>query len=249
MSKKSSLDKCSVCTKTIAVTHKHINCHTCSKLFHIKCNNTNTKTYLDIQNGIQPEICKECTNIAPDTHQSTHMPFSHISDTQFKSLVQDFEDIPVSKYTQKPKCAVCTKTIAKNHRKIHCETCNCQVHIKCNLTDVSSYNKIIKGNLPQKCIKCEPSQAKVKPKCCKCHKKIAENHKKLKCNTCKSFLHIKCNKTDPKSYEKIIKDSGSPNVDHCVNCLIDNIPFQSLSELELTAVCKGIDTEADVLTQ
>ena len=173
--------------------------------------------------------------------------FHTIFDTLFQSITQNFEDISVHHNKPKPKCAVCSKTIAKNHRKILCEICNCQVHIKCNLTDVTSYNKIIRDKLPQKCINCEPTKPTPKPECCMCHKKIADNHRKLECNTCQSFIHIKCNKTDPKHYEKIIKDTGNPKIDQCNSCLVDNIPFQNLSELEFTAVCKGIDIEADVL--
>ena len=173
---------------------------------------------------------------------STSLP-----DTQFHTIVHDFEDLTILKDAPKPKCSICDKTIAKNHRKILCEICNCQVHIKCNLTNVTTYNKIIKDRLPQRCITCEPSQGVFNPECCVCHKKIAANHKKLECNTCRSFVHIRCNKTDPKSYEKIIKDTGHTKIDHCNNCLIDNIAFQNLSELEFTAICKGIDTESDIL--
>ena len=248
MSKDNPTKKCSTCSKTISITHRFIHCQTCSKTFHIKCNNTHLKEYQQIKKGTLPEICRECTNINPETNHSHDMPFSHISDTQFKTIVQDFQDLSASKPSiPKPKCAICSKTIAKNHRNILCEICNCQVHIKCNLTDVTSYNKIIRDKLPQKCKTCDPSQINIKPKCCVCNRKIADNHKKLECNTCQSFIHIKCNKTDPKHYDKIMKDTGSPKIDHCNNCLIDNIPFQNLSELEFTAICKGIDTEADVL--
>ena len=164
-------NKCSTCLKTIAVNHRSIHCQKCSRNFHIKCNNIDTKKYTEIKNGSMQEICTECTDIIPETFQPNDIPFSHISDTQFQSIVHNFEELPVSKNISKPKCTFCSKTIAKNHRKIVCEICKCQVHIKCNLTDVSSYNKIIKNRLPQKCKTYDPSQITIKPECCICLKK------------------------------------------------------------------------------
>ena len=49
-------------------------------------------------------------------------------------------------------CGICKKTIAKNHRKIRCYNCNYRYHIKCNKTDVETYNKI--KHIPQLCIIC-----------------------------------------------------------------------------------------------
>ena len=242
--------KCSFCQNTIAINHRFIHCNTCSTNVHIKCNNTDPKSYQQIKDGLLPEICSLCQNDIPgtDQSQSDSMPFSSISETSFRAIIHDYKTMSdPTKVLQKITCTLCNKTIAKNHRKIACDECNTTVHIKCNLTDVATYNKIIKNKLPQKCITCDPTQIVKKPKCCMCNKKIAENHKKLECNTCKNFLHIKCNKTDPKSYEKIIKDNGAPKIDHCCNCLADNIPFQHLSEIEFTALSKGIDTEADIL--
>ena len=43
-------------------------------------------------------------------------------------------------------CGICTKTIAKNHRNLKCILCSRNVHIKCNKTDVKTYNKIIIEN-------------------------------------------------------------------------------------------------------
>ena len=241
--------KCSLCEKTIAINHRFIQCNTCSRNVHIKCNNTDIKSYQEIKAGLIPAICSSCQNDISDTHQpqSDSMPFSSISDTSFRTIIHDYTTLEDSKNFKKITCSLCNKTIAKNHRRISCDECYTSVHIKCNLTDVTTYNKTIKNNVSLKCITCDPTQIIIKPKCCMCNKKIAENHKKLECNTCKNFLHIKCNKTDTKSYEKMIKDNGAPKVDHCCNCLADNIPFQNLSEIEFTAISKGIDTEADIL--
>lgn len=239
---------CTSCQKTIAINHRYIQCNTCSNNVHIKCNNTDAKSYQKIKAGMIPEICYLCLNNNSDIDQlqSDCMPFSTISETSFRATIHDYQT-PRDSINQKITCTLCNKTIAKNHRKISCDECNNIVHIKCNHTDVTSYNNIIKNNLKQKCITCDPTQIIKKPKCCICNRNIAANHKKVECNTCKNFLHIKCNKTDPKNYDKIIKDNGAPKVDHCYNCLADNIPFQNLSEIEFTAISKGIDTEADIL--
>ena len=72
------------------------------------------------------------------------------------------------------KCMICIKTIAKNHRFIHCQTCKAKVHIKCNKIDAVTYNKIVEENLPQYCLNCKPSSKN----CGICSKVIAVNHKK-----------------------------------------------------------------------
>ena len=55
----------------------------------------------------------------------------------------------------KLSCGICSKTIAKNHRFIHCELCNVKVHIKCDNTDIKTYNKIKTDNLSQTCTLCK----------------------------------------------------------------------------------------------
>ena len=158
---------------TIAINHRYIHCQTCSHDFHIKCNNTDIKSYQKIKDGTIPEICKHCLAITPGTNESNDMPFSSISDTEFQTINLDIEDLSHLKNNLKITCTICNKTIARNHRKITCEICSSNVHIKCNLTDVTSFNNIIKNKLPQKCKNCDPSQVILKPNCCVCNKKIA----------------------------------------------------------------------------
>ena len=55
----------------------------------------------------------------------------------------------------KVHCGICTKTIAKNHRKIICQVCKSHIHIKCNNTDVNTYNKIMKLEITLTCYKCQ----------------------------------------------------------------------------------------------
>ena len=152
-----------------------------------------------------------------------------------------------SSTTSKPQCKICTKTIAKNHRKIACQVCNLFVHIRCNQTDVKTYNTIIKDNIPQTCLMCQNQHIgpiTQKTHCTVCTKTIAKNHRNICCDSCKSRIHIKCNNTDVKTYNKIVKGNQSVT---CIKCQQENIPFQGLSDIDFSAVNKGLSTDIDIL--
>ena len=51
-------------------------------------------------------------------------------------------------------CKVCTKSVAKNHRKLQCSACNQWVHLKCNNLDKKSYETLNTDNQPWYCISC-----------------------------------------------------------------------------------------------
>ena len=57
-----------------------------------------------------------------------------------------------------------------------------------------------------------------------------KNHKIISCNICKFEIHIKCNRIDDKTYEKI-KIKKLTQI--CIKCKEDNIPFQSLNNQQL----------------
>ena len=83
-----------------------------------------------------------------------------------------------------------------------------------------------------------------KHKCEVCSKTIASNHRKIHCCACKSTVHIKCNKTDEKSYNSIIKNKLSVI---CIKCQADNIPFQNLSDIQFAAVSRGNNTGTEII--
>ena len=241
---------CNICYKTIAKDHKIIHCQNCNSKVHINCNKTDIKSYNKLKRDNLPQMCFPC--------QSLKLPFQNLTDTQFsaenKGITFTNNTIP------KTCCGICTKTIAKNHRNIKCQTCNCLVHIKCNQTDVKSYNKIIKENLPQTCFNCQTKNnisqnlpdllnlpgSNSKTHCGVCTKVIAKNHRNIHCNSCNSKVHIKCNKTDVKTYNKIIKDNISII---CNNCQTENIPFHNLTDLQFSAVNKGLNTDTEALEE
>ena len=86
-----------------------------------------------------PEICFKC--------DSLNIPFYSLTDKDLILVA------PLTKEIVK-RCNTCKRTIAKNHRHIHCHSCDSKVHIKCNLTDVQTYEKIIIKKLPQSCFQC-----------------------------------------------------------------------------------------------
>ena len=59
---------------------------------------------------------------------------------------------PISDNPKYP-CRACNRTIAKNHRKLKCITCNYRIHIKCNKTEQNEYNQLPSKSI-QTCVKC-----------------------------------------------------------------------------------------------
>ena len=229
----SSKGCCEICTKSIAINHRSILCQVCNKHLHIKCNQTDAKTFENINRNKIPQTCLKC--------QVKGLPFQDLSDTQFSAENQNI--ILPSSIACKPQCKICTKTIAKNHRKISCQACSSNVHIKCNQTDVKTYNKILKEKLPQTCLSCQNLHTKSisqKSSCGVCTKTIAKNHQNIYCELCNCRVHIKCNKTDVKTYNSVVKENKKVT---CISCQLENIPFQSLTDIEFSAVNKGLDTQ------
>ena len=81
--------------------------------------------------------------------------------------------------------------------------------------------------------------------CGVCTKNIRTNHKFIKCSICNYRVHIKCNKTDSKSYEIIIKKQ-EPQI--CIKCQEESIPFQKLTDQQFFATSeKGVNRDVDGL--
>ena len=236
--------KCGICLKVFAKNHKHIKCSKCLGKFHLKCNETDEKIYNQLKFN-ESILCIKCK---PD-----NFPFQALSDIQFFAENNTIKHPTTS--STKTKCGGCTKTIAKNHRKIICQFYNTHCHIKCNNTDVKTFNKINRYELPQVCFKCypkyklthdlpDPPFPSQKFQCGVCTKTIANNHRKIHCSSCNSTIHIKCNKTDVKTYD-MIKEKNLSVI--CITCQVDNIPFQNLSDIQLAAVSKGIEVDSEAL--
>ena len=71
----------------------------------------------------------------------------------------------------------------------------------------------------------EPTGDNPKYPCGICNRVIAKNHKFLRCNICNFKVHIKCNKTEDKTYINIQNSSCKTVI--CLKCKEENIPFFS----------------------
>ena len=239
--------KCSICKFKVSTNHRHIDCTKCHRKVHIKCNNTDFSTYNNLQSN---KIL--CINCKPD-----NFPFQDLSDVLF--LAENTLVHIDHKNTTHPKvkCFECTKHIAKNHRKLKCNFCDNHFHIKCNGTDIKTYNAIQKQNLIPVCKICHPLHRAshnlpplkpVTPKisCNACLKTIAVNHRKVFCSCCQKYSHIKCNKIDTQMFDRIIKNDDSIL---CATCKRENIPFHELNDIQLSAITKCIEINSEILDE
>ena len=64
----------------------------------------------------------------------------------------------------------------------------------------------------------------IKFPCGVCSKSVANNNRALCCDSCDKWVHMKCNFLNKKTYQKLQKDE-SPWF--CINCVKDQLPFQS----------------------
>ena len=54
---------------------------------------------------------------------------------------------PIATANSKPKCSICFRTIARNHRSVVCTTCKSNLHIKCCGLSVANYKQIHLGDI------------------------------------------------------------------------------------------------------
>ena len=73
-----------------------------------------------------------------------------------------------------------------------------------------------------------------------CYKKIGVNHRHIKCSICQFKIHIKCNKTDLKTFEKLKNDETAI----CLKCKTENIPFFSSPENEYQYIPNDLQIQA-----
>ena len=66
---------CSICDKVIALNHKFIECNSCMKLVHIKCNKFDAKQYERYVEDENPTFCLSCNR--------EKLPFLEHNDKQY----------------------------------------------------------------------------------------------------------------------------------------------------------------------
>ena len=73
-----------------------------------------------------------------------------------------------------------------------------------------------------------------------CFKNVHARHKKLCCDLCNNWVHIKCNILGDKEYKYHKKNPGAHF--HCLKCMENFIPFSSLSDNQFSiAVKQGVN--------
>lgn len=82
----------------------------------------------------------------------------------------------------------------------------------------------------------------VKYPCGFCQRPVAINSRAIECDSCKQWIHTKCNLTTPAEYNWLIEHPETPW--SCQKCNSTCFPFneQSNEELKLTMQGKNIDS-------
>ena len=83
--------------------------------------------------------------------------------------------------------------------------------------------------------------------CSICSKAVHNRHRAIECDTCKQWVHIKCNKLDAKDYKYHQENPNAPFL--CLKCSEEYLPFSLLNNNQFDiSVKKGINylTETDI---
>ena len=135
-------------------------------------------------------------------------------------------------------CGICHHVVTDNDKALICDRCEKWIHTKCTkMPDIKYEHHIINYEDTFECRNCRT--------CGICDKIIASNHKFVDCNTCRKYVHIKCNKFDEKQYDRYKKDK---NPTFCLKCNEENLPFLNLSDKQHSLTMDGINypEETDV---
>ena len=76
-----------------------------------------------------------------------------------------------------------------------------------------------------------------------CKKSVASNHRAIQCETCKFWIHIKCNNISPPEY-KVYMGDDDPWI--CVKCIKTNLPFGELDNKLFYLNQQGNSTQSNI---
>ena len=89
----------------------------------------------------------------------------------------------------------------------------------------------------------------IKEPCGICQKSVAKTHKAIECDTCKKWIHIKCNYVSEQFYNSLIDENLNENITEdektkwvCINCINSNLPFSKLDQKSFFLNSQGIDS-------
>ena len=140
--------------------------------------------------------------------------------------------------TNPDPCVICHKTVTDDQRALMCDKCSLWVHTKCQrISNIEYENHEINYELEFECKICRT--------CALCDKTIAKCHKKLECNLCKKYDHIKCNRLNATDYDKITKSNSAFT---CFNCIASQFPFTNMPDNQFDMLVRNGVVCADDLT-
>ena len=129
------------------------------------------------------------------------------------------------------KCSQNLPVSADNNKLIRCNTCNKNIHFKCNKTTRKKLDYYLRNPSTFDCRSCLT--------CNICQKLVAENHRGILCSLCNKWVHAKCNKLDQQDFSKHQSDQNLQFF--CSICLRDTLPTLDLSDHEFHLTMKGIN--------
>ena len=73
-----------------------------------------------------------------------------------------------------------------------------------------------------------------------CHQLVGQTHRYIRCNICNYKVHIKCNETDEKTYEKM---KNNDKTMFCLKCYEELLPFFPSSNKNISIKTKETQSE------
>ena len=75
--------------------------------------------------------------------------------------------------------------------------------------------------------------------CGVCSKAVGTGHQAIECDTCKTWIHLKCNKFDKTDYKSYQDNPDQTFV--CIKCYADNIVFSTLNDNQFEICVKKMN--------
>ena len=83
----------------------------------------------------------------------------------------------------------------------------------------------------------------IKDPCKICQKAVHKNHKAIRCDQCKYWVHIKCNQLNNATYTKLQQDETAW---FCLHCSQGHIPFSNLTDTQFNSLHNKGTTSFDI---
>ena len=133
------------------------------------------------------------------------------------------------------KCRL-TLTDTGKHKLIKCNTCNKNIHMKCNKTTGKKIEYFTNNPEEFDCRSCLT--------CKICQKIVASNHRGILCDLCNNWVHAKCNQFEKSDFSKFQADENLQFF--CSPCLRDNLPTLGLNDNEFYLTMEGVNYPEEI---